>query len=171
MRLKYIGKFDIFKILYFLCRSLLSFGFWKLSYFLGRASLTISRLVSNGVCVVSALRGQCSKKTVYFFATLTYISYVLKKSTVHNSAQCIFVTTTEGLGQWRKWVDVVVTYQWRRQPPLGSLVTHHPPNISYTNSLALHSDSILICYILPTYLHWILVAGLRSPAQTESLQC
>ena len=77
---------------------------------------------------------------------------------MHNSAQCIFVTTTEGLGQWRKWVDVVVTYQWRRQPPLGSLVTHHPPNISYTNSLALHSDSILICYILPTYLHWILVA-------------
>ena len=169
MRLKYIGKFDIFKILYFLCRSLLSFGFWKLSYFVGRASLTISGLVSNGVCV-SAFRGQCSKKTVYFFATLTYISYVLKKSSVYNSAQCIFVKTG-GLGQWRKWLDVVVTYQWRRQPPLGSLVTHHPPNISYTNSLALHSDSILICYILPTYLHWILVAGLRSLAETESLQC
>ena len=47
----------------------------------------------------------------------------------------------------------------------------YPPNISYTNSLALHSDSILICYILPTYLHWILVAGLRSLAETESLQC
>ena len=113
------------------------------------------------------LEVSATKKLFIFFATLTYISYLLTKSTVHNSAQCIFVTTG-GLGQWRKWVDVVVTYQWRRQPPLGSLVTHHPPNISYTNSLALHSDSILICYILPTYLHWILVAGL---AETESLQC
>ena len=166
LRLKYIGKFDIFKILYFLCRSLLSFGFRKLLYFLGEhPSLLVDSFQMEYVSV--HLEVSAAKKLFIFFAALTYISYVLKKSSVYNSAQCIFVTTG-GLGQWRKWVDVVVTYQWRRQPPLGSLVTHHPPNISYSNSLALHSDSILICYILPTYLHWILVAGL---AETESLQC
>ena len=148
----------------------LSCGFRKLLYFLGEhPSLLVDSFQMEYVSV--RLEVSAANKLFIFFATLTYISYVLKKSTVHNSAQCIFVTTTEGLGQWRKWVDVVVTYQWRRQPPLGSLVTHHPPNISYTNSLALHSDSILICYILPTYLHWILVAGLRSLAKTESLQC